>query len=50
MSDQSKSESNEQWLARLLGTDFLLWSPTIQTEDFRSGIGSLRHTASRALR
>ena len=27
-------ESNERWLARLLGGDFLLWSPNIQAEGF----------------
>ena len=29
-----KNESRERWLARLLGTDFLLWSPNIQPEGF----------------
>lgn len=27
-------QSNERWLARLLGGDFLLWSPNIQAEGF----------------
>ncbi len=27
-------ESRDRWLARLLGTDFLLWSPNIQPEGF----------------
>jgi CubicO group peptidase (beta-lactamase class C family) len=34
MSDQPKPESDTRWLARLLGGDFLLWSPTIQAEGF----------------
>ena len=28
------TETNERWLARLLGGDFLLWSPNIQAEGF----------------
>jgi CubicO group peptidase (beta-lactamase class C family) len=34
MTAQTPSASNERWLARLLGADFLLWSPTIQAEGF----------------
>jgi CubicO group peptidase (beta-lactamase class C family) len=34
MADRIPAESNERWLARLLGADFLLWSPTIQAEGF----------------
>ena len=34
MTAQTPSASNERWLARLLGGDFLLWSPTIQAEGF----------------
>lgn len=34
MSDRRHGETNEQFLARLLGGDFLLWSPNIQAEGF----------------
>jgi hypothetical protein len=34
MTAGTKAETNERWLARLLGGDFLLWSPTIQAEGF----------------
>src|SRR5262249_10450174 len=34
MRARTPPESNERWLARLLGADFLLWSPTIQAEGF----------------
>ena len=34
MSDTSTTSANERWLARLLGGDFLLWSPNIQAEGF----------------
>jgi CubicO group peptidase (beta-lactamase class C family) len=34
MTSQMSNESREHWLARLLGTDFLLWSPNIQPEGF----------------
>ena len=34
MSDSTHKDSNERWLARLLGGDFLLWSPNIQAEGF----------------
>ncbi len=31
---ETHQDSNERWLARLLGGDFLLWSPNIQAEGF----------------
>lgn len=34
MTTGTSDESNERWLARLLGGDFLLWSPNIQAEGF----------------
>jgi CubicO group peptidase (beta-lactamase class C family) len=34
MSASSNLESDNRWLARLLGGDFLLWSPNIQAEGF----------------
>ena len=34
MSNQSETETHDRWLARLLGGDFLLWSPNIQAEGF----------------
>ena len=34
MTKATDKESNERWLARLLGGDFLLWSPNIQAEGF----------------
>jgi CubicO group peptidase (beta-lactamase class C family) len=34
MKKQPNEETNEQWLARLLGTDMLLWSPNVQNEAF----------------
>ena len=34
MTTGTPKESNERWLARLLGGDFLLWSPNIQAEGF----------------
>jgi CubicO group peptidase (beta-lactamase class C family) len=34
MGGAASSESNERWLARLLGADFLLWSPNVQAEGF----------------
>lgn len=34
MSKASATESDNRWLARLLGGDFLLWSPNIQAEGF----------------
>jgi CubicO group peptidase (beta-lactamase class C family) len=34
MTTETTSQSNERWMARLLGADFLLWSPTIQAEGF----------------
>lgn len=33
---ESQTETNERFLARLLGGDFLLWSPNIQAEGFRN--------------
>lgn len=34
MTDSANDETNERFLARLLGGDFLLWSPNIQAEGF----------------
>lgn len=34
MTIDDTGEARDQWLARLLGTDFLLWSPNIQAEGF----------------
>ena len=34
MTTDTPKESNDRWLARLLGGDFLLWSPNIQAEGF----------------
>ena len=34
MTGQADLETHARWLARLLGTDFLLWSPNIQAEGF----------------
>jgi len=34
MTDHTPRETNEEFLARLLGGDFLLWSPNIQAEGF----------------
>lgn len=34
MTVETSKETNERWLARLLGGDFLLWSPNIQAEGF----------------
>ncbi len=34
MANETHQENNERWLARLLGGDFLLWSPNIQAEGF----------------
>lgn len=34
MRDHDQSESEARWFARLLGGDFLLWSPNIQAEGF----------------
>jgi len=34
MSGTQESNAHTRWLARLLGTDFLLWSPNIQAEGF----------------
>jgi CubicO group peptidase (beta-lactamase class C family) len=32
--ERQSSETTEQWLARLLGVDMLLWSPNVQVEAF----------------
>lgn len=32
--ERQSYETNEQWLARLLGVDMLLWSPNVQVEAF----------------
>ncbi len=34
MAGQAELQTHARWLARLLGTDFLLWSPNIQAEGF----------------
>jgi hypothetical protein len=34
MADTGATQNHERWLARLLGGDFLLWSPNIQAEGF----------------
>ena len=34
MAAKTTTESRDYWLSRLLGTDFLLWSPNIQAEGF----------------
>ena len=34
MTAKTSAEPRDRWLARLLGTDFLLWSPNIQVEGF----------------
>jgi CubicO group peptidase (beta-lactamase class C family) len=34
MTAKTSAESRDRWLARLLGADFLLWSPNIQAEGF----------------
>lgn len=34
MTETTSVGTKERWLARLLGTDFLLWSPNIQAEGF----------------
>jgi CubicO group peptidase (beta-lactamase class C family) len=34
MTDRTHRQTNEEFLARLLGGDFLLWSPNIQAEGF----------------
>ena len=34
MPTENSKESHERWFARLLGGDFLLWSPNIQAEGF----------------
>jgi CubicO group peptidase (beta-lactamase class C family) len=34
MTNGSTQETNEQWLARLLGMDMLLWSPNVQAQAF----------------
>ena len=34
MTTSIQTETDQRWLARLLGGDFLLWSPNIQAEGF----------------